>query len=72
MSVQELVDVFRQVYPDTQQREGAPDGEVLLEGAEDVHNTVPSEVGEVETIDPVVLEVPVEGNVTGDEMGKEV
>lgn len=72
MSVQELVDMFRHVYPDVEQREEAPDGEVPSEGAEDVHNTVPSEVGEVFTIDLVVPKVLVEGNVEGEKTCKEV
>lgn len=47
--VQELVNVFRHVYPEPEEEEGANVGEVPLVEAENMQSVGPSEVGEVET-----------------------
>lgn len=72
LSVQELVNVFRQVYPNVEQGEGAQVGEVRTTESENVENVVPSEVGEVETSEQVTLKVRAEVNVEEEEVGKEV
>lgn len=51
------------MYPDVEQR--AQDGEVPSEGVEDVHNAMPSEAEEAETIDQGAPEVPCERECKG-------
>lgn len=71
--VQELINVFRYVYPDQEEEEEEENiGEVLSIKAENMQNARPSEVGEVETTEQVAQEIPTEVNAEEEEIGGKV
>lgn len=69
--VQELVNVFQQVYPEIEEGEGAWDGKELAAEVKNVPDIVQSEVAEMDSSERIASEVPAEIAVEGEEIGKE-
>lgn len=71
MSIHELVDIFKQVYPEVEEKEKEePVGVSPSEETEDVQNAVVGEVGKARTTGQVVPEVPEESRRVGETEGE--